>query len=217
MGGDDDMDVDPPDPIVALRRPISGRGTRSMAAKEKERIFDSRLKSDRMELESVLPDVEPRQRPTSPTKREVQEDMKKAWSKIQTQSKNGDDNAKESSIKNGSDDAKNCLNGTSGSNGSGSDQNANEDKMDISDIDKTKKKQVRIITDDKTATQLKKRVHISAPQNLVLPQVWERVGTRTSTGALGQPCRTIHAYLLLMVKLRRRINLSEDRPGDTLP
>lgn len=157
VGVDDTMEVEheeKPSPVLALRRPISGRGTRSMAAKEQNFDMENKLKSERMKLESTNSPIEKTPKNyVSPTKREIQEDMRKAWSKLQTNSKNSDESTK--------DHSKN--NSVKSTNSEGSDMNSTGSKMDTGEAPKSKTKYVQKVPDNKTTSHLPRRVHSSLP------------------------------------------------------
>ena len=157
VGVDDTMEAEleeKPSPVLALRRPISGRGTRSMAAKEQNFDMENKLKSDRMKLESTNSPIEKTPKNyVSPTKREIQDDMRKAWSKLQTNSKNSDESTK--------DHSKN--NSVRSTNSEGSDMNSTGSKMDTGEAPKSKMKYVQKVPDNKTTSHLPRRVHSSLP------------------------------------------------------
>nr|XP_054752927.1 serine/threonine-protein kinase MARK2-like [Lytechinus pictus] len=159
VGVDDAMEAESdekPSQVVALRRPISGRGTRSMAAKEQNNELESKLKSERLKIESINSAIEKTQKNhISPTKREIQDDLRKAWSKLQTKPNKNEESP------NDYDKTDSVHKST---NIEKSDMNVTESKMDTGEEPKSRTKHIRRASDNQaTSLQISRRPNNSFP------------------------------------------------------
>ncbi|XP_041463325.1 serine/threonine protein kinase OSK1-like [Lytechinus variegatus] len=159
VGVDDAMEAESdekPSQVVALRRPISGRGTRSMAAKEQNKELENKLKSERLKIESINSAIEKTQKNhISPTKREIQDDMRKAWSKLQTKPNKNEESSNDH-------DKTDIVNKST--NVEKSDMNVIESKMDTGEEPKSRTKHIRRASDNQaTSHQISRRPHNSLP------------------------------------------------------